>query len=232
MTVITARQFSVDEIGAYVTELYDTNGHPVLFPRTLIGNKNRGGSHICFPYFGPDAADVRPQHGFGRTVTWRSEVSVDGRIVTCAYDEVNDERFQGLSTKVKYEINEAGDTFTTTLNVINNGSQSSTVTPGFHPYFMIDATDVVLNGKRINVADFDPFQSFPDTTSIVLETAGRTVTVLSENLTHMVVWTDAKGEYLCIEPTVRGNAFDSRHEPRLSGIVPGGTIEYSFSIKW
>ena len=60
MTLITAKQFSVDETGAYITELYDVDGNQILFPRTMIGEKLRGGSHVCFPYFGPDGAGILP----------------------------------------------------------------------------------------------------------------------------------------------------------------------------
>ncbi|HMS93018.1 MAG TPA: hypothetical protein PKD28_01400 [Candidatus Saccharibacteria bacterium] len=231
MTVITAKQFSVDEAGGYVTELYDQDGQALLFPRTMIGGKLRGGSHVCFPYFGPDEAGIVPQHGFGRAVTWRGEASPDRRTVTCVYDEMQDELFSGLHAELEYRLNEAGSEFTTTLTVTNHSDQPRALTPGFHPYFAIDPTDVMLSGVRINVVDFEPFQSFPDTTQMTIETAARTVTVVSENLTHMVVWTDSKGEYLCVEPTLRGNGFDSRGEIS-DGIAPGQTMIYQFSILW
>lgn len=232
MTLITAKQFSVDETGAYITELYDVDGNQVLFPRTMIGEKLRGGSHVCFPYFGPDGAGILPQHGFGRTVPWHAEVSPDGRTVTCTYDRNDDDEiFGGLDAELRYELNEAGNELVTTLTVTNNSDQPLPVTPGFHPYLTIDPTDTVLNGQRIVVADFEPFQSFPDMTQMRLETAGRTVAISSKDLTHMIVWTDSKGNYLCIEPTIQGNGFNSERSLQ-EGVLPGDTVSYNFSINW
>ena len=232
MTLITAKQFSVDETGAYITELYDVDGNQVLFPRTMIGEKLRGGSHVCFPYFRPDGAGILPQHGFGRTVLWHAEVSPDGRTVTCTYDRNDDDEiFGGLDAELRYELNEAGNELVTTLTVTNNSDQPLPVTPGFHPYFTIDPTDTVLNGQRIVVADFEPFQSFPDMAQMRLETAGRTVAISSKDLTHMIVWTDSKGNYLCIEPTIQGNGFNSGRSLQ-EGVLPGDTVSYNFSINW
>lgn len=231
MTVITARQFSVDEIGAYVTELLDRDGRPVLFSRTMIGEKLRGGSHVCYPYFGPDASGVLPQHGFGRTATWQTHVSDDNRKVTCTYNETEDELFAGLRAILHYEISAAGDAFTTTLAVTNTGDTSRVVMPGFHPYIAIDPADVTLNGVSIEVADFEPFQSFPDMSRMTVETAGRTVTISSTDLTYMVAWTDSKGDYLCVEPTLQGNGFDST-ATAPGTIAPGATVSYSFTIAW
>lgn len=231
MTVITARQFSVDATGAYVTELVDGDGRPVLFSRTMIGEKLRGGSHVCYPYFGPDTSGVLPQHGFGRTVTWQIQVSDDDRNVTCTYNETEDELFAGLRATLHYEINAAGDVFTTTLTVTNTGDISRVVMPGFHPYVAIDPADISLNGASIDVADFEPFQSFPDMSRMTVETAGRTVTISSTDLTYMVAWTDSKGDYLCVEPTLQGNGFDSA--TIVPGtIAPGATVQYAFVISW
>lgn len=231
MTRHTAKQFSVDAVGAYVTELYDVAGRPILFPRTRLGEKLRGGSHVCYPYFGPDRAGLLPQHGFGRTVAWQVEVSADERTVMCRYDEAQHELFAGLSAQLRYHLNATGDELATELTVTNHSDQPRAVMPGFHPYMAVDPADVRLNGKQIDVADFEPFRSFPDSAKMTLETAGRTVTVSSGDLTHMIVWTDAQDNYLCVEPTARGNGFDASATPH-DVLQPGGVVEYRFSIAW
>ena len=231
MTTHKARQFSVDEAGAYVTELSDNLGHPILFPRVTLDGKLRGGCHMCYPYFGPDQAGVLPQHGFGRAVQWRVEVSADHREVSCTYDATEDKLFSGLHAQLLYRLGPTDDTFTATLTVTNCGDHPCPVTPGFHPYFMIDPTDVRLNGAVIDLANFAPFQSFPDRELMTLETMGRTVAVASSDMTHMVVWSDARDAYLCVEPTRSGNGFDS-----LGGspgvILPGETVRYTYTISW
>lgn len=230
MTEIAAKQFSVDTIGAYVTELYDEDGAAILFPRTMIGEKLRGGSHVCYPYFGPDTAGIMPQHGFGRVVPWHSDVSPDKRAVTCTYHS-DDEVFSGLIAVLRYQLHETGSSFTTTLTVTNTSDQPRVVMPGFHPYFSIDSDDTMLNGQKIVTTDFEPFQSFPDRTRMTLQTPERTVTITSDTLTHMVVWTDAKGEYLCIEPTLQGNGFDSTQAGKHI-LAAGQTVVHQYAITW
>ena len=195
MTIHKARQFSVDTKGAYVMELIDDLGSPILFNRTMIGEKVRGGSHVCYPYFGPDLAGVMPQHGFGRVVEWRIETFGDREIV-CDYEEQTDDFFKGLYARITYRLDEAGSTFTTSLQVENRSNQLRAVMPGFHPYFAVDPQDVSLNGQKINVSDFEPFQLYPDRSSMELKTLGRTVTVTSPNMNQMVAWWGGEGDYL------------------------------------
>lgn len=231
MTIHKATQFAVDSHGAYVTELTDDSGVQILSTRQKRGEKLRGGSHVCYPYFGPDTAGVLPQHGFGRQVQWQVEVGVGARYVRCEHHELEDELFKGLHATISYELGEAGNSFHSKLVVENKSTQPRVVMPGFHPYFAIDPQDVQLNGQSVLLADFEPFQEFPDSPAMTLETGGRQITVHSSDLSHMVVWTDAGGAYLCIEPTTRGNGFSSR-EVSHSILGPGKSLEVSYLISW
>ncbi len=223
-----AKQFSVDSVGAYVTRLDDASGQPVLFPRVMVGEKLRGGSHICYPYFGPDAAGVLAQHGFGRTVDW-TVVAEDEHEVICTYSREEADQFAGLAAELRYR--QENNTFQMHLTVTNQGDELHAVMPGFHPYFAVDPDAIRLNGQSIHLDDFEPFKEFPGNETMRLETADRLVTITSPQLTHMVVWSDAREDYLCIEPTLAGNRCDSKD---LSShlLPPGETVAYDVTITW
>ena len=234
MTLYKAKQFSVDSNGAYLTRLVDVEGRPILFERTEIDGKRRGGSHVCFPYFGADAAGILPQHGFGRDVEWKVTVGADGTEIACSYMKRDEEGlFEGLSANILYKLHPKDNEFFVGLTVSNpfphTGPQP--VSPGFHPYFAVDPTDLRLGGEKINIADFEPYREYPNTNSMTIASGGRIVTVSSSDLQHMVVWSDAKGEYLCVEPTLSGHSFDST---KLGSSVLEATthVQYGFTIKW
>lgn len=66
---------------------------------------------------------------------------------------------------------------------------------------------------------------------MTLESKGRIITVSSLNLHHMVVWTDLRGDYLCIEPTLMGNAFDS-DKPGQNILTTHDVANYGYRISW
>lgn len=231
MSLYRLAQFSVDSTGAYITELYDHGGNPVFFPRTRLGEKTRGGSHVCLPYFNPDEAGVMPQHGFGREVEWDIQVEGD-RIVECRYLEARERMFKGLQATIRYELSEQSDSLTTTLAIENNGPHPFMVSPGFHPYFAIDPDNTTLNDGRVQLSDFEPFRSYPDRTHMRLVTTGRTVTVESDSLMHMVAWSDARGGYLCIEPTRTGGGFNSQAPTVGDSLAPGQRSSYAYTVSW
>lgn len=235
MTLYTTPHFTVDSHGAYVTKLVDTAGKPILFERTMLGDKRRGGAHVCLPYFGPDAAGALPQHGFGRDVEWKTEVTGDDEI-SCTYMETTGDEIDlitGLTTTMTYSYDAEDAMFYTTMTVCNpvkrNGPQP--FSPGFHPYFAVDPNDVRLNGEPINLADFEPFKEFPNTPEMTIESRGRAITVSSQDLQHMVVWTDLRGDYLCVEPTLMGNAFDSSSSSSPT-LQSQDIVTYQYKIAW
>ncbi len=232
MTLHTAKQFSVDSHGAYLVSLTDGEGKPILFERTEIDGKRRGGAHVCLPYFGADAAGVLPQHGFGRDVEWEIEVLSD-REISCFYEEMDGEFPTGFRARMLYSLDQEGNSFHTALLVMNTFRRKGpfAVSPGFHPYFAVDPKDVRFNGQKIDLADFEPYKDFPDMMEMTIESGGRTITVWSQNLLHMVVWTDMKGDYLCVEPTLSGHSFDST---KGSGVVlqTSESESFSYNISW
>lgn len=230
MTFYTTKQFSVDSDGAYLTRLVDAAGDPILFERRDIDGKRRGGSHVCLPYFGVDAAGALPQHGFGRDVSWDVRV-VDENTIDCSYTHKEHDDFEGMSATLRYQLGEEGGEFTTTLSVMNQGEKPVTVTPGFHPYFVVDTSDVRLNGTAIDLADFEPYKDYPDTNEMMLETAGRTIKIASGTLRHMVAWTNLQADFLCVEPTHSGHSFSSKELGRFA-LGAGSEATYSYTINW
>lgn len=235
MTLYSTPHFTVDSHGAYVTKLTDSAGRPILFEQTMIGDKRRGGAHVCLPYFGPDGASVKPQHGYGRDVGWKVEVTGKNDI-SCSYMETTDDEIgfiTGLNTTMTYSYDAEDSTFYTVMTVSNTSSRNGPqpFSPGFHPYFAVDPNDVRLNGEPIDLADFEPFKEFPNTPEMTIESRGRAVTVSSKDLQHMVVWTDLRGDYLCVEPTLMGNAFDSSSSDSPA-LQPQDMVTYVYKIGW
>lgn len=233
MTLDSASQFSVDSDGGYIVDLYDAAGEPILFPRTIIDGKRRGGSHVCFPYFGVDATGVLPQHGYGRDVEWQVSVE-DANYIACSYMKRGAEGLQqGLSASILYSLSPENNELHTGIVISNPFPRTDPqpVSPGFHPYFAIDPRDVKLNGESISVADFEPYKEYPNTESMTIESGGRTITVRSSDLQHMVVWTDAKGDYLCVEPTHSGHSFDSS-KSEGAVLLPETHVQYGYAISW
>lgn len=232
MTLYTAKQFSVDSHGAYLTELTDSAENPILFEQTMLGDKRRGGAHVCLPYFGPDASGVLPQHGFGRDVEWDVEI-LNGNEISCVYEEMEGDFSTGFRARILYSMSETESSFTTALLIANSLKRKGpfSISPGFHPYFAVDPSNARLNGKPISLADFEPFKEFPSTPEMTLQSAGRTITVSSNDLQHMIVWTDARGDYLCVEPTLGGNGFDSTR-PGDTILNIGDIANYGYTISW
>lgn len=233
MTLHSMKQFSVDSYGAYLTRLEDSTGVPILFERTEIDGRRRGGAHVCFPYFGVDAAGAMPQHGFGRDVEWLIDVVGDSE-VSCSYMARGDDGlYSGLSASILYKLHSEHNEFYTGIVISNPFSRTGpqSVSPGFHPYFAVDPSDVRLNGEKIDLVDFEPYKEYPNTKSLTMQSGGRTITVASNDLRHMIVWTDAKGDYLCVEPTLSGHSFDST---KLGDNIlePANHVQYGYTIKW
>jgi len=84
--------------GAHVTGFQVPGQKPVLWmsKKSLFesGKAIRGGVPICFPWFGPNAADPKaPSHGYARTKPWRfasAVASADGNLTLELQTEIND----------------------------------------------------------------------------------------------------------------------------------------------
>ena len=106
------------------------------------GKAIRGGIPLCWPWFGPDPADLqRPNHGFVRNGLW----AVSGTEATSDFETKVKLRFlENLQSEscwqhafaLELEIS-AGNTLTLELITRNTGNQAFSITQAFHTYFHV-----------------------------------------------------------------------------------------------
>lgn len=224
--------FGFDTNGGFVTELDDSRGRPVFFPKTVIGEKVRGGSHVCLPNFGPDSSGELAQHGFGRTSNWQvlvDDTDEDGvRVVELKLD-VSDVPvdYQTIDARLQYWC--GPNHFSMRLTTLNGGTQPMRIAPGFHPYFMVDGP-VTLNGQVLDLSAYNEAQLI-DGSQHSLELSDRRIDLSSETLTKWALWTDQPDKYFCVEPTLAGPSFDQ--PPKDDELIASGRLKsYDFTIAW
>lgn len=216
--------------GGYVTNLANDDGD-ILFPkRTLRGadgsEKVRGGCHVCLPNFGPGGDSGLAQHGFGRTGEWviasKSESAAELTLK-------GEGEYADMESLLRYELRQ--DALEMSLTLKNNGESGLKIAPGFHPYFAHSRTLPIVNSMPRPTLDEYAIARFIDGNVQYLTTAGRNLTLRSDQLTRWAVWTDQLGNYICVEPTFRGNAFvDGAVQPQTLGV--NQEQSYSFTIDW
>jgi len=118
------------------------------------GKAIKGGSPICWPWFGPDPEGKgRPGHGFVRNRPWNvisTEVIADravkiklGLTDTAETREIWPHKFE-LTQEIVI-----GDSLNLTLMTRNTGTESFNITQGFHTYFRIgDITQTSVLGLQ------------------------------------------------------------------------------------
>lgn len=218
----------VDEMGAYVDSL-DFQDIKIFFPKSTIKengvDKVRGGSHPCFPHFGPASKVNLPQHGFARDEKWEVVESKEDIIVLKLenqYDEWKD-----VVAKITYKLED--DTFTTKLLVENNGDEDIFVTPGFHPYFTYEnINEILLNNKKFELKKDLVDSYFVDGVKN-FETSKYKLTFSTKNLDKFIIWTSFSDEFLCVEPSFNHKALDDGKE--LMKINSKDFEEFEYSIK-
>lgn len=219
--------FAIDPHGAYVTEL-SSGDRPILFTRTHIDGKLRGGSHVCLPNFGPDEAGVLAQHGFGRTEDWelvRDQPDVKELVLPRGPGVYAD-----LKSRLRYTLSTSDFTMQLTLHA--TGTEPLRVAPAFHPYFASpEDEEVYLDGERCDLSQYAGTEYTSGPTH-ELRIGNRTFVLHSDQLTTWALWTDQAGRYFCIEPSLIGQSF--RHiEPHSSELLPPGEVRsYEFRVGW
>lgn len=219
--------FEVSPQGAYVRSLVASDGTPILYPETEINDKWRGRTHACLPNFGPDKSGLLSQHGFARDVLWRVN-ALGGVVMADLYVEEGD--YAGLQAQILYQLEESS--FTTAMKLTNLGDSDMLVSPGFHPYFAVNPDDIKLDGKPVRLEDFADSPVYRGVEKMVLETDGKIITVASDTLRDMVVWSDQRGKYLCVEPTMYGPGFDSNDPMSARRLARGDMLEVGYTISW
>jgi glucose-6-phosphate 1-epimerase len=226
--------WEVDPKGAYLTKLA-TPEMPLLFERTVLDGKIRGGLFPMVPQMGPDnrAWQPMPQHGYGRETQWETGHTTLAKAVL--YHSQTSGPYTGLELTNVYRINRAPNRYPSLfahLTLFNDSSREMRVAPGFHPYFDISG----LAPERIREVqkDLSEAQTVPVNNARIEVAPGVEAHVETVGFEKMTFWTDGKGPYVCVEPSLAGPSFANRpYEPTDAEILgPGEVAEYSFSISW
>lgn len=230
--------FDVELKGAWLSALRDGKGRDVLLPKTMNDDgKDRGGSHVCVPYFGPDK--VLGQHGFGRTLDWTVGSRGTNQVELVLDDEqIDDERYRGLylAQQFAYDSHHTDDglveEFAVVLEAENTGTEPMLLAPAFHPYFLIDET-TTLDGEPIDLATYGTAK-FPEGSEHVLQTATHEITIKSDTMTTFAVWSGGELEqrYLCVEPTQSGASLAEGRTDEMDMLTPGQRRTYDMTISW
>jgi galactose mutarotase-like enzyme len=218
---------NIDLQGAWLTRL-QVVGKDVLFPRRSIilpdgSTKVRGGSHVCFPNFGPGGASGLPQHGFARTSVWKTLEQSAFRVELDL--DASGSGYANVEVRLTYELLDNG--ICMALRVRNGGDAALPLCPAFHPYYASSTTQSVVDGVRFSHAGLAEAK-FLDGPVSKLDTGDIQFELRQQNLPQWVLWTDSLGGYVCLEPTAGGNGFEDGKPLQLEA---DGTWHSSLTIR-
>jgi D-hexose-6-phosphate mutarotase len=142
--------------GAHVMTWQPRGQEPVLwlsrFGKFAPGKSIRGGVPICWPWFGPHAADAKlPGHGFARTVMWEAKETraLDNGATFLRFGLIETEttRAQWPHPSTAELLVTVGAELTVELLTRNAGTTPFPLGEAFHSYFHIsDVADVAIRG--------------------------------------------------------------------------------------
>lgn len=241
VTLVSAKgdKLELDLHGAYITSLQSAAGQDVLFTRTQIGEKLRGGIPVCAPIFGPGDRVGLAQHGFARDIDWDVVEKTDHELTlraqsTDAQRSALPSAYRALDMELHIELLPAQ--LMLSLKVTNEGNEPCVVTPAFHPYFPTqDATQVTVSCN----ATRQQFTTDQLAQTQFLSAAGKPVlvrletlevTLHSSELQRFAIWSGNADAYICVEPSAAGNLpADVQDTPRLN---PGDSRLYAAQLSW
>lgn len=211
-----------------IVSVYSVGGKDVFFPRREIGGSMRGGSHVCLPNFGPDEKTGQSQHGYGRAVQW-DVVKANEQVVELEYLHRGGV-YDGLYSRIRYNL--GSDGLSMHLLLHSQGDREMVIAPGFHPYFALpDGVDSVAVGESVFEVGAVAGTDWVDVDSEVVVALGeRRLLIESVNMGRWAVWTESPADYICVEPTVAGNAH-VLGGPLGWRIEPGSEVEFSVRIE-
>ena len=137
--------------GAHVTRFDPKNQPPVLFMSALShfqpGKPIRGGIPICFPWFGPKAADPKaPAHGFARLMEWNVDsvtaVKNGASVVLSLASDAQTKALWPADFSAKYTVT-VTDQLTLALAVTNTGTTPAKFEEALHTYLSIGGIETL-----------------------------------------------------------------------------------------
>ncbi len=141
--------------GAHLMEWQPAGQDPVLYlsPRAVYreGKAIRGGVPLCWPWFGPNAADPSlPSHGFARDRFW-DPVSAEEhagavRLKFALTDTEATRRLWPHPFRLEMEMH-IGKELHLSLHMMNTGPAPFTISGALHSYFSVgDVREIRVNG--------------------------------------------------------------------------------------
>jgi|GEM_PF-5278894 len=202
-------QVEFSSIGGSV-ERFQANNRHILAPARRKGDKIRGGSHACAPWFGEQKEFGTEKHGHLRNFEM-SAVPGRHRIEFSAVHLGNAEYPWSLRYTMHASVFPSMLIMElTALRMPDKNPNPAPVLLGFHPYFACsDARDVSVElseGRRINFGDADgPFIIPAETRKprIIMPTHDIAMTLsgdFEDETVVLALWTDDATSYLCVEP--------------------------------
>lgn len=205
--------------GAHVTEFVPADGASVLWLSDSsfyeAGKPIRGGIPVCWPWFGPHAADSSlPSHGIARLREWtplESAVLHDGRVRLRLGFRPTDAEAALVPGTLRAELTvTVGTALDVALCTVNDGAEPVAFEDALHSYFAVgDLEGVTVTGlqggvyqdsleaRRLKVQE-GPVRFTAETdrvyadratfTEIVDETMGRRIRIEKSGSASTVVW--------------------------------------------
>ena len=198
---------NINTMGAYIGN-FEINNKPIFFPRVMvkIGQelKVRGGMHICAPNFGANNTDLElDQHGFARDLEWEVIDQKESSILL-KLDGIKD--YENVEFRLNYELKDTS--LFARLEIINNSNERKLISPGFHPYFYQDHRPILINNVEFEKDKLIDSIYEPGKNQEFIANGNHIEIRGLQNINEYVFWTDFKGDYICIEPTYKGNSFE------------------------
>lgn len=199
-------EMTVNSYGAYI-EKFTKDKKPIFFPKLLIKIKDelktRGGMHPCLPNFGKSEIKDLVQHGFGRISFWEIEEKNENSIKLKLEGKGE---YENTLYYIKYKIEDSS--LKIDLKIENKSDKDLPIAPGFHPYFYVDKDFRIkdVNLEKINLED----TYFLKEKKAYLESKYFNIIIENEKFKEFAIWTDYKGEYLCLESCLNGSSFTKK----------------------
>lgn len=185
-----------------VIETFSKEGEDIFFPRQEIDGKQRGGCHVCVPYFGPG----QPQHGYGRAIEWVVESQAVDKVVLQHQQLIGE--YAGLAMELRYTL--MPDGLLMELHLDNGSDRPLRVAPGFHPYFALKEgiRELQFNAKTYQIAQLAGTEFVTSESATARAGMGRiNYDIASDELKAYALWSAHPEKYVCVEPTLAGNSF-------------------------
>lgn len=219
----------VNTNGAYIDN-FEVKDTAVFFPKVMvkIGDvlKIRGGMHVCAPNFGVDERlNTLPSHGFGRDLLWEI-IQQQEDFVKLSLEGIED--YEDVSFILTYRLEKSS--LFLKLEIENDSDEKKLIAPGFHPYFYSDHSPVLIENEEIDKEAL-PNSIYIDGKDQSFISNNNDIEIIGlENINKYVIWSDFKGDYICVEPTYDANSFEDENK-NVYELASGERFGISAEIK-